>query len=200
MERTPVAISLGWSCESATRGVDIKIRERKENGYLTCPFDECITNYEGVILCLQEDFKHFFDPEYLKVLPALFTFSNIVKGDILIYNTRYNFIFNHESPDHADICTQQGWPGGKYYFTDNGFHRFIERYMRRINNFRHYITGNNKITFIIGKYDLDIAELTETIKTVYPDLCFDFFKYIPQDITPEMFLDYYKLMTRPYDS
>ena len=55
------AISLGWNCESAVKGVSMGIRNKKANGYTTCPFDECITNYNGVIECLKDDFKYFVE-------------------------------------------------------------------------------------------------------------------------------------------
>jgi len=61
-----VGISLGWNCEGASRSVDMGIRGIRANGYTTCPFDEMLTNYEGLILCLKEDFKYFCDPTYLK--------------------------------------------------------------------------------------------------------------------------------------
>ena len=39
-----VGISLGWNCNSASYGVDNGIRKRKIDGYMTCPFDEMVTN------------------------------------------------------------------------------------------------------------------------------------------------------------
>ena len=53
----PVGISLGMKCDSAVWGVVNGLRNTKENGYKTCPFDEMLTNYPGLIECLKDDFK-----------------------------------------------------------------------------------------------------------------------------------------------
>ena len=174
------AISLGWNCESAGKGVQLGIRKTKANGYQTCPFDECITNYDGIVLCLKEDFKHFCDIAYLQIIPAAFSTGGIVKNEPLLYNTRYNFIFNHESPEHANLYLSQSWSGGKNHYVDNNFALFIERYNRRIESFRTYL-DNNKITFVIGKNDDNISELSETIKEKYPKLNYDIMCYRPND-------------------
>jgi hypothetical protein len=42
-------ISLGWNCSSAVYGVSSGIRNTKQNGYKTCPFDGMITNYKGIV-------------------------------------------------------------------------------------------------------------------------------------------------------
>ena len=172
------SISLGWNCESASKGVSLGIRKTRENGYKTCPFDECITNYEGILLCIKEDFKYFCDLNYLKLIPAKFSTGGIIKDELLIYNIRYNFIFNHESPEHGNLYIKQNWQGGKNHYIDNNFFLFIERYTRRINNFREYI-NNYKITFIIGKVDNDFSKLNEIIKIKYPNLKFNILSYIP---------------------
>ena len=187
------SISLGWNCESASMGVSLGIRNKKENGYKTCPFDECITNYNGIILCIEEDFKYFCDINYLKLIPAKFSTGGIMRDELLIHNTRYNFIFNHESPDHANLYIVQNWVGGKNHYIDNNYFLFIERYTRRINNFRYYINNNYKITFIIGKFDNDYSELHETIQKKYPEITFDIFSYIPSD-TLTMFEEHCLLM------
>lgn len=187
-------ISLGWNCESAGKGVELGIRKRKENGYLTCPFDECLSNYDGLILCLKEDFKYFYDLSYLKVIPAEFSAGATVKGDNIIINTRYKFIFNHESPDHVNLYLTQNWAGGKNHFVDNNFALFIKRYSKRIDNFRKYVNDpNNKITFLIGKFNPDINELSETLKEYYPNLNCNIFWYRPS-VETKLFDDIHNLM------
>ena len=188
------SISLGWNCESASMGVELGIRTKKQNGYNTCPFDECITNYKGIVLCIDEDFKYFCDINYLTLIPAKFSTGGIVKDELLIYNTRYNFIFNHESPDHANLHIVQNWVGGKNHYIDNNYLLFIERYTRRINNFRYYINNNYKIKFIIGKFDNDYSELNETIHRKYPNLNFDILSYIPASVTLNVFKEHHLLM------
>jgi hypothetical protein len=185
------AISLGWNCESAMKGVSMGIRGIKVEGYNTCPFDECITNYEGVILCLKEDFKYFCDPSFLKIIPAPYSTGGIVKGEKLLYNTRYKFIFNHESPGHANLYIRQRWNGGINHYIDNNYALFIERYNRRINNFREYIKTKN-ITFIIGNFNPDTAELSNTIKIQYPELKFNILHYTP-NCSKQIFDEHYEL-------
>ena len=187
-----VGISLGWNCESAGKGVELGIRGVKANGYQTCPFDECITNYRGIILCLKEDFKYFCDPSYLAIIPAKFSTGGIVKSEPLIYNMRYGFIFNHESPEHAELYRIQNWPGGKNHYIRNDFELFIDRYQRRINNFRNYVK-NNSVHFILGKFDKDIDELSEIIKGAYPTIQYRIFVYTPS-VPIKLFEEHHELM------
>jgi hypothetical protein len=56
-----IAISLGWNCNSAIYGVENSIRKTKKEGYLTCPFDEMVTNYKGIIECIKDDFEFLCD-------------------------------------------------------------------------------------------------------------------------------------------
>ena len=187
------AISLGWNCEPAQMGVNSRLRKRKIDGYKTCPFDMCITNYDGIVKCIKDDFKYFVDPLYLKCIPADFSIGAIRKGEHLIQNTHYNFIFNHESPDHHDIWKIQEWSGGKNHFIDNDFEKFIERQDKRIANFRSYLEGTKKIIFMISGPNLDLTELIEVIETKYPNLVYDF--YILESSTPkEHFTHYHNLM------
>ena len=65
-----VGISLGWNCNSAMLGIRMGIRGEKSNGYKTCPFDACITNYDGMVLCIRENFKYFCDSQYLHIIEA----------------------------------------------------------------------------------------------------------------------------------
>lgn len=61
-------ISLGWNCHSAVVGASIGLRKTKQNGYKTCPFDEMITNYKGIIECIKDDFEFFCDIKYLELI------------------------------------------------------------------------------------------------------------------------------------
>jgi hypothetical protein len=167
------AISLGWDCCSATYGVDNNLRTRKGNGYKTCPFDWMITNYEGIIKCLKEDFKDFCNTEYLKVITITDKFShlNFSMGSTILVHTKYNFIFNHESSGHGDLWQQEGWSKGQFHFEMDNFSEFIKRYEKRIDNFRYYL-NNYDITFIISRGNDDIeniSELKNTINEKYPN-------------------------------
>ena len=162
-------ISLGWNCHPAGWGVQNKIRQTKTQGYATCPFDECISNYTGVVKCIEEEFEHFTDLKYIELLPAPVTAGRIRKGDVLVYNTRYNMIFNHESPGHANLHVIQRWSGGVNHYTDNNFALFSERYNRRINNFKSYIS-NNDVNFIVHRVRTNMVELCSVLNDVHPNL------------------------------
>ena len=43
-------------------------------------------------------------------------------------NTKYNFLFNHESPGHANLFQTQNWEGGKFHYIDNDFTNFKNRF------------------------------------------------------------------------
>jgi len=156
------AISLGWNCSSASRGVDMGLRSTRAQGYQTCPFDEMNSNYAGVVQCIRDDFKYFCDPAYLilRKFPADHTYY---PGETLVYNTRYNFIFNHESPGHANLYLTQKWSGGINHYIDNNFERFIERYTRRIENFRKYLTG--RVRFLLTYPSDNLTELRTVLDT-----------------------------------
>ena len=157
-----VGISLGADCLSAFWGTENGIRKRKENNYNTCPFDLMVSNYNGIIQCLIEDFKYFTDPTVLIHTPEY------------IINTRYNFYFNHEGPYHADLYIKQKWAEGPNHFINNNYAHFIERYNKRINNFQNYLRDSrNFITFILfpSTHDInDCKQLKEVLAIQYPFL------------------------------
>jgi hypothetical protein len=162
-------ISLGWNCKSATHGVSNGIRKTKAMGYKTCPFDEMVTNYQGIIQCIEDDFKYFCDPDYLKII--------IKPNEDSVINTKYKFNYNHESPGHADLYIKERWPKGRNHFVMNNYEEFIIRYTNRINNFREYLNSGKKINFIITRPNTskeDLLDLTNVLKKKYPLLEFDY--------------------------
>jgi hypothetical protein len=165
-----VGISLGWNCHSAVYGVNSGVRLLKSQGYTTCPFDTMVSNIGGIIKCLEDDFEFFYDPEYLKVIH--------VQGDeYSIYNTKYNFGYNHESPGHGNLYINEGWPEGSNHFINNDFYHFKQRYEKRVNNFRNYLLNkNNYISFIITSWNKtqdDMKDLKCAIEKHYPDLQYE---------------------------
>jgi hypothetical protein len=186
------SISLGFNCLSAIKGVELGLRKRKADGYNTCPFDIGYTNYEGIILCLKEDFKHFCDLSYLKLAPIPFSNGHLEKDLMVIYNTRYNFIFNHESP-FGKLYIEEGWSGGIIHFVDINFENFIVRYNNRIDYFRNYVKDCCKITFITTKNNNDNTELHETITDYYPHLKFEIENYMAEE-SEEEFVGYDRQM------
>ena len=169
----PIGISLGWNCGPAGYGVENGIRETKANGYRTCPFDEMVSNLPGVVECIRDDFKYFLDDEFLEVKPVPFTVGGTKKGEYLIYNTKYNFFFNHESPGHANLYIEQNWAGGINHYVDNNFRLFKERYNRRVQAFKDYIQqglDGTEIKFIVFRYNHDVKMLDNMLKEKYPTL------------------------------
>ena len=159
-----IAISLGNVCHTAQWGVENGLRTTKQNGYKTCPFDLMVSNYDGIIACIADDFKYFCDPTYLVVNGA---------G---IFNVKYNFGFNHESPGHADLYLHENWPEGTNHFINHNFKHFIERYNNRIQSFMQYLSDpNNYIVFMIqfaseANPNNGFAKLREVLALKYPNL------------------------------
>ena len=171
-----IVISLGWRCKSAIRRADVyNLRSPK---YKTCPFDIMISNISGIIKCFETDFEYFCDIKYL-VYDKDDIEDKKICGEVYIKNTYYNFLFNHETPGHANLHLNEKWPGNnKYHFTKDNFKMFIERYNRRINNLRNYINDNDHIVFILESMKKKDDPLLEELKTVlnnkYPDKKFSF--------------------------
>jgi hypothetical protein len=161
-----VGISLGWNCFSAEWATANGIRLRKSNGYKTCPFDIIVTNYVGIVECLLDDFKYMCDDKFLEIRPSK------SGNEEVIFNTKYNFIFNHESPGHANLYITENWPEGKSHFTVDNFRNLKERYNRRIDNFRQYVLNPlNRVTFIMTSWEkTDITDLHNAIRKTYPTL------------------------------
>lgn len=198
MSENNIGISLGWNCHSAMYGVHVGIRGEKKFGYKTCPFDEMITNYPGLIQCLKDDFKHLYDVNYLKILkiPSNSQWLNTNgDGDELIYNTKYKFIFNHESPGHANLHVSQNWEHGKNHYCIDNFKYFIMRYETRVQNFTEYVNNNNNVvTFILTRYNTkpdDVTELNNLIRIKYPNLKYNF---VLLDYNKNILYDHHLLM------
>lgn len=159
-----VGISLGNICYSAMYGVAQNFRKNKLNGYLTCPFDLMISNYDGIVDCINTDFAYFCNINYIEL-----TSNGIM-------HKKYKFIFNHESPDHADLYLREKWPEGKHHFTKDNFKNFVIRYKDRIKTFRNYLNDpNNNIIFLIQfVYDKcpddDFSKLRNALSAKYPNL------------------------------
>ena len=128
------------------------------------------SNYDGIIRCLQDDFKHFLDTDYLTLLDMTES-DKYNKGSIYIYNKYYGFIFNHESP-YSNLYISERWPEGINHYVNNNYAHFIERYTKRIEAFRNYINSGEPVTFIITRPQKDHTRLFNCIKNRYPHLEF----------------------------
>ena len=65
-----IGISLGWDCQPAIIGLKKGLRPSKEDGYKSCPFDMMLSNYPGLIECL--NCKRYFFYRFLKSYKDLF--------------------------------------------------------------------------------------------------------------------------------
>lgn len=164
-----VGISLGYNCRPTCVAVDSGWRQRKEDGYKTCPFDLCITPFEGMIECIKDDFSDFVNPQYLKLIDAPADVLRAKTNEELIYNTKYNIVFLHESPGHADLYQKENWPEGMYHFVANGWQHFQERYSKRIENFRTYLNSGASIHFVLSTPN-PLDELEAVLDAKYPTL------------------------------
>ena len=174
-----VGISLGMTCDSAIIGVVDKIRAKKEDGYNTCPFDLMLTNYPGIIQCIEDDFKSFLDLDYIEMKRFYLNIPGYpIQDEPLIYNRKYKFWFNHESPGHANLYIKEKWENGTNHYVMNNYEKFIERYTNRINNFRNYLSSGKSIKFVLNRYKTmtcgDITLLNNVIKHKYPSLNYSF--------------------------
>jgi hypothetical protein len=169
-----VGISLGWNCHSAVWATNAGVRQRKSEGYKTCPFDIMVSNYKGIVQCIDEDFEFFCDERFLTLVKDLDP-DHPSDTELSIYHTRYNFAFNHESPGHADLYKTENWPEGTNHFVNNSFKHFKERYMNRIANFRQYLSDQNTfVTFVLTSWEKkDTSDLRAALAKRYPDLKYD---------------------------
>jgi len=199
MQKIAIAISLGWNCNSAIYGVQNNIRKTKSEGYLTCPFDEMVTNLSGIIKCIDDDFKYFCDETHITIINSTSDSIHLshIKNDNLIRNTYYNFILNHESPGHGNLYITQKWSGGINHYIDNNYKEFKKRYLNRINNFKNYLNdANNHIVFILHGYNetnKNIVRLKEVLNKKYPNLQYEFL-FVPVTYDKNIIIEHYKLM------
>jgi len=172
--KNKISISLGNVCASAMYGLHNGLRPSKKDGYKTCPFDLMVTNVDGIIDCIKTDFKYFCDPNFLKIR----------QENHMILHEKYKFFFNHESPYHANLHIKQNWPTPFHYVDDN-FKYFIERYEKRVSNFRFYCESDYYVIFILQFYydeysDKLMKRLHDAIKNRFPILEYEI-KVIPSE-------------------
>lgn len=138
-------------------------------------------NYLVRIINLEDDFKYYLDDKYLilrKEPPMKAILGDTQTDDQMwIYNSYYNFAFNHESPGHARLYESEKWEDGINHFVNNNFEKFKERYQKRIDNFRYYIKNASHINFLILRYNDYPLKLENIIKKIYPDLSFNIYVY-----------------------
>lgn len=169
-----IGISLGYNCRPASLGVDLGWRGTKANGYKTCPFDMCISPFEGMVECIRDDFKDLVNPEYLRLQIVPGGLGVAVDEEELVYNTKYNLVFLHESPRiAANLYQTEKWPNGQYHWVIDNWKAFRERYTRRIDNFRTYLRSGTPIRFILASPNPPLDTLHHALQTSYPGLVYE---------------------------
>lgn len=179
--KKPIGISLGFNCQAAVDGVKLGLRPQRKHGYKTCPFDLCVTNYNGIIECLRDDFRDLANPEFLELRRVPFPPPPGKDWEHWIYNKKYKFFFNHESPYHGNLCEVERWSGGQEHFVRNNFEMFVKRYNRRVQNIKRYLEKSKDIIFIICKDSCDTSELEDVLEQKYPNMRYRFCKLNIQD-------------------
>ena len=156
----------------------------------TCPFDEMITKFDGIIECINDDFEYLCDSRYLEMIriPSLIQKNPDGDWDRVIYNTKYKFIFNHESPD-ANLHDVQKWEKGRNHYLLNDYEELKKRYKQRIENMKELLNSGKNINFILTcSSNANIKLLKNTIEKKYPNLVFNILNYNTDEKKYEEFI------------
>ena len=169
---------MGWDDDCASH-LSKSVRCKENNVYNYCPFDTIISDSKGLIDCINDDFKYFCDPNYLKVITFTDNYDclKISANSTMLIHTKYNFIFKHESSGYGNLWEIEKWQKGKFHFEMDNYSEFIKRYENRIQNFKNYLNGKYEVLFIIRKINNNSKtniELENKIKEKYPNLKFSF--------------------------
>jgi len=169
-----IYISIGYNCSPRTY-IKSQLRLMKRNGYLTCPFDLCVSPFNALYKCIETDFEFFFDElSLIAGLNAPGDRSLAGTGMLNITNS-YGFVFNHEGPSHSHLFNK-GTNDDSFYCKDN-FKEFKLRYQRRIDNFKNYIINNERITFVVYYHlDVELDRLLLLLNTKYPNKTFTYIR------------------------
>ena len=145
-----------------------------------CKLRRFIWNKKYKKKCINDDFEYLCDTKYLELIKISET-SGLLNtngnGDYIIYNNKYKFMFNHESPGHANLYITQNWKNGINHYIMNNYTEFINRYKRRIQNIKNYLSSDKIIRFILTRPNTNINDITllnNTITRKYPNLKYNF--------------------------
>ena len=130
-------ISLGEHCFSRTVLTRHYLKQRKNQGELSCPFDLCVCPFSSTYNLIKNDFANYFD--------ALEYDDN----DELWVNKQYGIRYNHDKD-----CSKANKD------------KLIQRYTQRIENFRFLLKDIQQHVFVFSsvKTDINIKELCNLYK------------------------------------
>jgi hypothetical protein len=158
-------ISVGWNC--TPRGyIKNNLSLSKQGGYLSCPFDLCVSPLKSVISAIEDDFASFFELSLLEDQQnADGDRSQAGPGTRNITNA-YGFIFNHEGSTHSHLFAN-GKNDDDFYIRDD-FAQFRTRYTARIANFRAAMRLPAVTLVSHGHSESERANLLRCFRHAYP--------------------------------
>lgn len=131
-------ISLGTSCLPRTLPTQWGLKPRKNQGELGYPFDLSVNTLPAIVKYVSNNFSGYFDDLY---------YDNTLK---VWKNRTDGTIYNHD----LDCSAEER-------------NKFIERFNRRIDNFRQILEQDTKPAIFISHYNIDTFNTTESLDKVY---------------------------------
>ena len=159
-------VPMGCNCFPRVSAVALGLKPRKNQGELSYPFDLGIWPIPMVRFLIENDFEGMTDPANLFVRPDPF-------GQPILCDKRFpSCSYNHEMPPATDID-----------FVGDNYARFVERYNRRIQNFRTTLAAKKRVLLYMTATNLlpppynpfayeDFHAIVQTLKTRYPNTQF----------------------------
>lgn len=120
-------ISLGENCFNRTVLSRYHLKQCREQGELSFPFDLCVCSIHSVYKLIENDFSDYFENLQWN------------EQDQLWINTKYYIRYNHDRD-----CSK------------NDKEKLVERYTKRIKNFRNLFTDDKEHMFIVSSVNQDI--------------------------------------------
>jgi hypothetical protein len=161
-------VSIGTNC--APRGyIKHNLNLSKQNGYLSCPFDLCVSPSIGIIKAIDTDFISFFELFVIDGENADGDRSRAGPGMRNITNS-YGIVFNHEGATHSHLFAA-GKDDDDFYIRDD-FAQFRARYAARIENFRAAMRSPEVTLVSSGHSAAELADLLQCFRRNYPATTF----------------------------
>lgn len=131
-------ISLGTNCYFRMILSKYGLKARRKDGELSYPFDLVKTQIDSILNFLKTDFEDFFEN------------IEYSEADKIFIDRKYHSLFSHD----------------KFKSSEKGL--FINRYIKRINNFKNLFKQNNRLLFCSVIFD-DFID-ADVINQIYDNL------------------------------
>lgn len=121
-------ISLGENCFNRTVLTRHHLKSKREQGEKSYPFDLCVCSFSSMKQLIENDFADYF--------------NDLVWNDKdqLWINSKYDIRYNHDQD-----CAR------------NNKEKLVERYQRRINNFREIMRDGHEHVFVFSSIRKDVS-------------------------------------------